>query len=73
MCLCLLHLDFPGAWKANCAVMTLLPLLICLAARLATRYVQNGSTRPNKTENVALYATSAALLLFGILRNLPLN
>ena len=70
MCLCLLHLDFAGAWKANPVVLCFLPILLYFAVRLSVRYIKTGSTRLSKAENVIVYIMIAILLIFGVVRNL---
>lgn len=71
MCLCLLHLDFSGAWHYNPVILSLLPVGIILAVRLAARYVKTGSKALTKGENATLWAMIVILLLFGVIRNLP--
>lgn len=70
MCLCLLRLDFAGAWAANPVLLVLLPFGAILAVRLAVRYVKSGSRRLTKTENILTYAACAVLLVYGVVRNL---
>lgn len=70
MCLCLLKLDFRGAWESNCAVMSLLPIFVYLAVRLSVRYVKDGSVRMSRAENFAVYIACAVLAAFGVLRNI---
>lgn len=70
MCLALLALDFPAAWRANSGLFLLLPLLALLALRLAVRYVRTGRFQPKKWENALVWAMVAWLLVWGVGRNL---
>ena len=70
MCLCLVRLDFSGAWAANPALFALLPFVAVLAVRLAVRYVKSGSRKLTKAENILTYTACAILLVFGVVRNL---
>ena len=70
LCLCLLRLDFAGAWAANPALFSLLPFVAVLAVRLAVRYVKSVSRKLTKAENILTYTACAILLVFGVVRNL---
>lgn len=70
MCLSLLRLDFAGAWEANPVLLALLPFGLLLAVRLAVRYVQSGSCRLTRTENIGVWTACAVLLIFGVVRNI---
>ena len=70
LCLCLLRLDFAGAWAAHPVIFSLLPFAAVLAVRFAMRYVQSGCRRLTKTETVLTYAACAVLLVYGVVRNL---
>ena len=70
MCLCLLKLDFAGAFKANPVVLCLLPVGIFMAVRISVRYVRSGSTKLTKIENIIAWSACGILILFGILRNI---
>lgn len=70
MCLCLLKLDFAGAFRANPVVLCLLPLGIIMAVILSVRYVRTGRVRLTKFENIIAYCVCAVLVIFGILRNI---
>ncbi|MCI8554401.1 MAG: DUF2752 domain-containing protein [Clostridiales bacterium] len=71
LCLALLRLDFAAAFRANAALLLLLPLFAAVAFSLLIRYLRTGDTRPRRWESVLLILTTVLLLLFGILRNLP--
>lgn len=70
MCVSLLHLDFAAAWGYNPALLCLLPFGIAVAADVFVRYVRCGCKRPHRWANVLLWLMLAALLLFGVWRNL---
>lgn len=70
MCLCLLHLDFAGAWGYNPAILTLLPLGCVLALRVTARYVKTGNRALTAGENRIVWGMIVVLLLFGVVRNL---
>lgn len=71
MCMALLRLDLPAAWRWNPALMVLTVPLGILLARLAGAYVRQGRTRPTWAEQAVIWAMAAFLLVFGVLRNLP--
>ena len=70
MCLALLRWDWPDAWDANPVLLLMLPVLAVLGVRLAARYVREGSTVGPKWESVLLWAMTALLLVWGVVRNL---
>lgn len=69
VCLSLLRLDFPAAWRANPAIVALSPLGAVVAADMAARYVKTGTRRPDGFCNAAMIFMSAVLLIFGAIRN----
>ena len=71
MCMCLLRLDFKGAWQANTAIMILLPFLAYLAVVSAFRYVKTGAAKLYPAENILAVIACVFLVVFGILRNIP--
>lgn len=71
MCLALLRGDVSAAWGYNPALMSLLPVLAAVLARMGFRYVRAGEARPARGESVLIWAMALALLVFGALRNLP--
>lgn len=71
MCLALLRLDFKSAFQYNPAIFILLPVFGTTAAVGVIRYIKTGSKKKTKAENIALWAALAVLVLFGILRNIP--
>lgn len=70
MCLSLLRLDFHAAWRANPAVMALLPLGAVVAADMSAKYIRTGSMRSDRFCNAAMMFMLAVLLVFGVARNL---
>lgn len=70
MALCLMRLDFSGAWQQNPALLCLLPLGAAVALDMAVVYVRTGRTQPRKWANLAIYGMIAVLLIFAVARNL---
>lgn len=70
LCLALLRGDVAAAWRANPALLLLLPVLAVLAARLAVRYVREGRTVPTRGESALVWVLIALLAVWGIVRNL---
>lgn len=73
MCLSLLRGDFAAAWQYNAAILCLFPLGAVVAANVAVRYVRIGTLRPSRWANALLWCMIAVLLVFGVVRNLPLH
>ena len=71
MCLALLRLDFGAAFRANQALFLLLPAGALLAGWQAARYLRFGSTALTRAQTLLVYVMIAALVAFGVLRNLP--
>lgn len=71
MCLSLLRLDFASAFRANAAIMLLMPPGIIIGLQMAARYVKSGQISPTRVQAYVLTAMTVILLIFGILRNLP--
>lgn len=69
MCLSLLHGDLRAAWHYNAAILCLLPVFALIFGNIAVRYVRSGKARPDPWANVLLWLCAAALLVFGVLRN----
>lgn len=68
----LLRLDFSAAWRYNPAVLLLLGPLAAVLASLGYRYVARTPFRPARWHMAALWIMLLILLLFGVLRNLPM-
>ena len=64
----LFRLDFKSAFSYNAAVLCLLPLMIAVAARYVFVYIKYGK-RKDRFADSAVYFMIAALLVFGIVRN----
>lgn len=71
MLLSLLRFDFAAAFRYNPAVMASLPLLALLLLSTGIRYLRTGSWAIGRFQTALLWGLTAALLLFGVLRNLP--
>ncbi len=69
MFLSLFRLDFASAFRHNAAVLCLLPLMAATAARFVYVYVKRG-TRRDRFADGAVWFMIAALLVFGVLRNI---
>ena len=73
MCLSLLRLDFAGAWQYNPAVLCLLPLGAAVGLDWVVVYIKTGSRKQRLWAHAATVFMIIVLLLFGILRNLPIS
>lgn len=71
MCLSLLQLDFATAWRANPALLVMLPVFAVLVGTWSLRYVKTGKRKLAKWQNLILWGCIVLLVVFGILRNLP--
>lgn len=65
----LAHGDLAGAWSMNPLWVLAVPVVIALWGRLVVRRAQGRPARP--TPAWLAWATLAVLLLFGVLRNVP--
>lgn len=70
MCLCLLRLDFAGAWEANPVILCMLPLGAAMGVDCALRYVKTGNGNPRGWCSLAMWVMIGVLLVYGILRNI---
>lgn len=71
MCLALLRLDVTAAFRANAAVLVMLPPSAVLLVWWCVRYVRTGERAQPRWMKAAVWAAIALLLVFGVLRNLP--
>lgn len=71
MFLNILRLDFRSAWSNNPAVMLMLPLFAYLATTNIYRYIKYGTRKEPKHETVIEILMLIALIVFGIIRNIP--
>lgn len=72
LCLALLQLDLAEAWEANTVLFLMLPVLAVLGIRMAVRYVRGSSIVGPKWEEVFIWIMIALLIVWGVVRNLPL-
>lgn len=72
MCLALLRLDLHGAWQANAMMLLLLPWLAAVLCSWAVRYIKTGQKNLTRAQNIIIWSCCVLLLLFGILRNIPM-
>ena len=73
MCLALLRGDWGAAWAANPVLLILLPVLGLLAVHMALRYVREGRLTGPRWENALCWVLVALLIVWGVVRNLPLT
>lgn len=72
MCMALLRLDLYDALQANAMALLLMPCFILLFFSWAVRYVRTGKRMLTRWQSVIVWCCCALLLLFGILRNIPM-
>lgn len=70
MCMALLHLDWRGAFSCHPVLFVLLLPLTAVFICSAAGYVQNGRFWFARWQNLILYVSVAALVIFGVVRNL---
>lgn len=70
MCVALLHLNWKGAFFCHPVLFVLLLPLTAVFICSAAVYVQNGRFRFARWQNLILYVSVAALVIFGVVRNL---
>lgn len=70
MCISLLKLDLVSAWKYNAAVLCMLPLGAVVFVDVIVRYISCGVKIPHKWCSVLIWLMIAALLIFGVFRNI---
>lgn len=70
MCVALLHLNWKGAFFCHPVLFVLLLPLTAVFICGAAGYVQNGRFRFARWQNLILYVSVAALVIFGVVRNL---
>ena len=70
MCLALLRWDWAAAWDANPVLLLMLPILTVMGVCMAVRYVREGSAIGSKRESALLWAMTALLIVWGVVRNL---
>lgn len=72
LCMALLAGDWAGAFAANPCLVLLSPLFLWLAVWLAVDYLRIGRCLPSRGQNRLITVLIACLVLYGIVRNLPL-
>ena len=70
MCVALLHLDWRGAFSCHPVLFVLLLPLTAVFICSAAGSVQNGRFWFARWQNLILYVSVAALVIFGVVRNL---
>lgn len=70
MCVALLHLDWRGAFSCHPVLFVLLLPLTAVFICSAAGYVQNGRFWFARWQSLILYVSVAALVIFGVVRNL---
>lgn len=70
MCVALLHLDWRGAFSCHPVLFVLLLPLTAVFICSAAGYVRNGRFWFARWQNLILYVSVAALVIFGVVRNL---
>ncbi len=72
MCLCLLQGDLVGAWDSNPVILCMLPVGAAMAVDYSLGYIRLGTWRPRPWVSVVTWILIAVLLIFGVLRNIPI-
>lgn len=67
----LLQGNWQAALRSNAAIVVLAPFFVWLGWAAARSYLACGSIRLARRQNAAVYVAIAALVVFGIVRNLP--
>lgn len=66
----LFEFDFLSAFKSNCVLFCVLPVLFVFFIWHSYRYVRYGKRGISKWENRALYFLIAVLIIFAVVRNI---
>lgn len=70
-CMAVLRGDFSAAVRANPGIALIAPFAAGLLAVRCVRYVRTGKARGGKWEEIAWLVLGGAMVVFGVLRNLP--
>lgn len=70
MIVSLARLDFPAAWHSNPVVLILLPLILIVGVLRIIKWVRTGDSKASRPDFVIECAALAALLIFGVVRNI---
>ena len=71
MCRKLMQLDFYGAFRANQVSVFAVPFLGAVFARRIYLYIRYGKPKKKKWMDIGAVIAIIALLIFGVLRNIP--
>lgn len=71
MCISLLHGEIREAFYSNRIVFLLLPIMVVIIVRQLYRYIRYGRERLDRGENIMVGIMVILLLVWGIIRNLP--
>ncbi len=72
MALSLLSGDLAGAFRYNALLFVLIPMGLCYGIYRAVLYIRYGDVPMKRWETVFIASAVALILLFGVLRNLPM-
>lgn len=72
MFLNLFRFDFYGAFRSNILIFVLSPVLSLYTAYKIFEYIKYGNLKLSKKENIFVWFLIALLVVFGILRNIPM-
>lgn len=72
MLMSLLRLDIYSAFRANPLLLITLPLVIAILFKFTFEYVKHGRSPNSKPFNAVVITYAAALIIYGVLRNIPL-
>ena len=71
MCRRLMHLDFQGAFRSNQVSVFVLPFIAAIFIRRIYLYIRYGEPKNEKWVTVGAVIAIVALVIFGVLRNIP--
>ena len=71
MCRRLMHLDFQGAFRSNQVSVFVLPFIAAIFGRRIYLYIRYDEPKTEKWVIVGSMIAIIALLIFGVLRNIP--
>lgn len=72
MCLALVKLDFKMAFYNNRALFICIPIGLILGLKLLKQYIRTGYIKLSLKQTRLLWAIIAFLIIFGVLRNIPM-
>lgn len=71
MVVSLVHFDFELAFHYNAALFVALPVFLVLAISIIVGYIKTGSQKLSRWQSIVVISLIVILLLFGVIRNLP--